>query len=122
MTQRRVVVVEDNRELGDSVVEVLEMLDLETELIRDGALAVERIVATLPALVLLDIHLPGKSGLEILDDIRSDTRLVNTRVVIVSADALRAETVRDKADFILLKPYTIAQLSDLATRLIPLKS
>lgn len=122
MRHRLVVIIEDNRELGDSVAEVLEMFGFETELVRDGAVAVERVITTIPALVLLDIHLPGKSGLEIMDEIRAESRLMNTKVVLVSADALRAESARDKADFILLKPYSIAQLRDLVTRLIPLNS
>jgi CheY-like chemotaxis protein len=118
MVRGLVLIIEDDSELGSAVVEVLEMLDFETELVADGGLAFGRILARIPDLILLDIHLPGASGVDILNQIRADVRLTNLKVVIVTADALRAEAVSDKADFVLLKPYSISQLSSLLTRLI----
>ncbi len=121
MVQGFVVIIEDDRDLGKAVVDVLEMLDFETELVVDGALAFDRIVARMPDLVLLDIHLPGASGVDILNQIRADVRLCHLKVVMVTADALRAEAVGDMADFVLLKPYSISQLSNLITRLLGTK-
>jgi DNA-binding response OmpR family regulator len=116
------LIIEDDYELGMSTVDVLEMLNYDTELIQNGTQAFDRIAACQPALVLLDIHLPGKSGLEILHEIRADARLSRLKVVVVSADALRADTVRDLADFVLLKPYSISQLGNLTSRLIPVNN
>jgi two-component system response regulator BaeR len=118
MVKGFVLIIEDDPDLGKAVVDVLEMLDFETELVTDGGLAFDRIVARMPDLVLLDIHLPGASGVDILNQIRADIRLTKLKVVMVTADALRAEAVSDKADFVLLKPYSISQLSNLITRLI----
>jgi CheY-like chemotaxis protein len=118
MVKGLVLIIEDDPDLGKAVSDVLEMLDFETELVADGGLAFDRIVARMPDLILLDIHLPGASGVDILNQIRADVRLTNLKVVMVTADALRAETVSDKADFVLLKPYSISQLSNLITRLI----
>jgi CheY-like chemotaxis protein len=98
------------------------MLDFETELVADGLLAVAKIIERMPRIVLLDLNLPGKSGLDILNEIRADERLANIKVIVLSADALRAEVVSDKADFVLLKPYTIAQLSGLVNRLVEQQS
>jgi two-component system, OmpR family, response regulator BaeR len=118
MVKGFVLIIEDDPDLGKAVVDVLEMLDFETELVTDGGLAFDRIVARMPDLVLLDIHLPGASGVDILNQIRADIRLTKLKVVMVTADALRAEAVSDKADFVLLKPYSISQLSNLITRLL----
>jgi CheY-like chemotaxis protein len=118
MVKGFVLIIEDDTDLGKAVVDVLEMLDFETELVSDGGLAFDRIVARMPDVVLLDLHLPEVSGVAILNQIRADVRLTHLKVVIVTADSLRADAISDKADFILLKPYSISQLSSLITRLI----
>jgi CheY-like chemotaxis protein len=118
MVKGFVLIIEDDPDLGKAVVDVLEMLDFETELVADGGLAFDRIVARMPDVVLLDIHLPEVSGMTILNQIRADTQLTHLKVVMVTADSLRAEAVGDNADFVLLKPYSISHLSSLINRLI----
>ena len=113
-----VLVIEDDPDIGASLVEVLEYLDVHAEWMTDGARAHQAVVDKNPALVLLDIHLPGKSGLEILDEIRADPRVAHTRVAIVTADAYLNKDIRKKADGILLKPYTIDELNTLALHLL----
>jgi two-component system, OmpR family, response regulator len=112
-----VLIVEDDRMLGDTVVDILQMLDFETELVTDGLQALNKIAERMPDVVLLDINLPGKSGLDILDEIRANTVFNHIKVIVLTADALRADSAGDKADFILLKPYSVAQLSTLLNRL-----
>ena len=48
-------------------------------------------------------------------------RLASTSVVVVTADAIMGEQVRDQADFVLIKPTSFAQLRDLTARLLPPK-
>src|SRR5437868_15341146 len=102
-----VLVVEDDRTLGDTVVDILQMLDFEAEQVDNGLQVFDTMVKRMPDVVLLDLNLPGKSGLDVLNDIRAETRFKNTKVIVLTADALRAERVIDKADFVLLKPYSI---------------
>jgi len=47
------------------------------------------VIETMPQvdLILLDLHLPHEDGYELLAKIRNDARLVNTKVVAVTADA-----------------------------------
>lgn len=118
MQRPLVLVIEDDPDIGSSLVEVLEYLDVYAEWMTDGALAYQAVVDKRPALVLLDIHLPGKSGLEILDEIRADPRVAHTRIAIVTADAYLHKDIRQKADGVLIKPYTIDQLNALALHLL----
>jgi CheY-like chemotaxis protein len=90
----------------------------ETESITDGAQALERLSKAAPQLVVLDINLPGVSGVEILHSIRADSRLESTRVILATADSRMADELREKADIVLLKPISIVQLRDLAQRLL----
>jgi CheY-like chemotaxis protein len=66
-----------------------------------------------PQLVLLDIQMPGRNGLEILESIRSDPSLDRTRVILLSAKALAADVAAGLAagaDFYLTKPFSPLEL------------
>jgi DNA-binding response OmpR family regulator len=69
--------------------------------------------------MILDIHLPKVSGKDILLYIRSNERLEDMRVIIVSADAALAESLRGEADLVLTKPISFHQLRELSARLRP---
>jgi CheY-like chemotaxis protein len=111
------LIIEDDEDLSIIFSEALNAAGYQTEIIRNGRLAMERLKAVTPELVSLDMHLPGVSGLEILQYIRSEKRLALTNVVVTTADAVMAEQVRESADFVLIKPITFGQLRDLTSRL-----
>jgi two-component system response regulator MtrA len=59
-----------------------------------------------PDLVVLDLMLPGKHGLEVLRDIRQDSELSHTRVVAITAGNQPEESVLAQgADRLLRKPF-----------------
>jgi CheY-like chemotaxis protein len=91
--------------------------DFEIETYTNGNTGLERLKQTLPNVVVLDLNLPGASGREILEAIRADERLTKTRIILTTADERQAETLRDDADIVLLKPVSPAQLRELALRL-----
>jgi two-component system cell cycle response regulator DivK len=114
------LIIEDDPKLAFVFAEALQMADFETEIVQDGQAALGRLAATTPAIVVLDLHLPHLSGSDILAQIRADERLTQTRVILATADALKAEHLRSEADLVLLKPISLHQLSLLARRLRPL--
>jgi CheY-like chemotaxis protein len=62
-----------------------------------------------PLLVLLDVQMPGRTGLEILGMIKSDPSLSATRVILLTAKALAADVeagMTAGADFYLTKPFS----------------
>jgi DNA-binding response OmpR family regulator len=62
-----------------------------------------------PLLVLLDVQMPGRTGLEILGMIKSDPSLSGTRVILLTARALAADVetgMTAGADFYLTKPFS----------------
>ena len=111
------LIVEDDEDLSIIFSEALNAAGFQTETIRNGQLAIERLHVVTPEVVSLDMHLPGVSGLDILKYIRSEKRLALTNVVVTTADAVMAEQVRETADFVLIKPITFGQLRDLTARL-----
>lgn len=113
------LIIEDDQKIATVFANALETVGYETEIVRDGQLALTRLAVTIPSTVVLDLHLPNVSGRDILAQIRLDKRLSQTRVMIVTADALLAESLSEDADLVLLKPINFAQLRDLAARLRP---
>lgn len=117
MQQPSAIIVEDDAILGGIFAAVLEASGLTVELIGDGADAIERICARRPDLLILDLHLPHTSGLDILRCVRADADTARTRVVVVSADANMAHAAGAEADIVLLKPVTKQQILAVAKRL-----
>lgn len=76
---------------------------------------------TLPDLVVMDINLPGKNGLECLEDIRNHARLKLLPVVILSTDT-DVEVIKDAyrrgATFYISKPNSFQVLKQEIKKLI----
>lgn len=117
-SQPFVLIVEDAEELSGVFAEVLEAYGMTVKVIDDGADAMAWLGHGTPDLVLLDMHLPHVSGLEILAYVRGAAHLQSTKVVAVTGNALLTADLEDKADLVLLKPITLTQLGELSTRLL----
>ena len=66
-----------------------------------------------PALVLLDVQMPGRTGLEILASVKSDPSLGAVRVILMTARALESDRTAGMAagaDFYLTKPFSPLEL------------
>lgn len=103
-TQPKIMIIEDDPDLGPLFAEIFEEIGYVTSVITDGALAYESIISMSPDVVILDMHLPHVSGLEILQQVRADPRLRNTRIVVASANVALVEKSMTLADVALLKP------------------
>ncbi|MBL8162850.1 MAG: response regulator [Anaerolineae bacterium] len=109
----RVLIIEDEVDLGRAVKEIMTYIGAETTLVHDGQVALDWLAQHVPDCVILDLHLPNVSGLDILNAIRADERLKETRVFVVTADTERLSLAAQQADATLSKPYRVAELVDL---------
>ena len=92
--------------------------EFAVETFLDGDFAAARLEEVVPTLVLLDLNLPGKSGRELLAQIRGDKRLAATRIILTTADEQQADMIEKDADLVLLKPISPGQLKELALRMV----
>ena len=79
-----------------------------------SALGMLRNGLTLPALILLDLKMPGLSGIEVLREIRADDHLRELPVVVVTSSALesdRADAIAAGANDYVEKPLALSQFS-----------
>lgn len=93
MTRPVIAIVEDNPDnrllLQAMLCDRYELVEYET-----GSAALEGIAARPPALVLLDISLPGMSGVEVLERLRDNPDLTDLPVVAVTAHAMAGDRQR----------------------------
>ncbi len=118
MTDPTVVIVEDDPDLSHLFARTVRKLNLETRIFTNGVDAFKALATQTPRLIILDLHLPDVSGEDILKTLRRSRRFDETWIVIASADAVLASQLRDKADFVLLKPILPSQLGHLVERLV----
>ncbi|WP_210546721.1 response regulator transcription factor [Rhodoferax sp. PAMC 29310] len=107
----RLLLVEDDIALHTSLKRAMTRLGWEVEVCADGRAALGRWRASLPDVVLLDLSLPGRDGLQILEQARLEN--LKTPVLILTARG----TVGDKvlglnagADDYLPKPFDLDEL------------
>lgn len=112
-------IVEDNHDTATIFQGALELAGYEVDVAYDGAVAKKQLTEIVPALIILDLHIPNISGDILLQQIRSDERLDESRVFLATADANMATQLRDQAELVLLKPIGFSQLKELAERFRP---
>jgi CheY-like chemotaxis protein len=110
MQGRRTVLIADDepsiRQLVQATIGADEINVVEAS---DGDEAWSLIQAHRPSLVLLDVRMPGRTGLEILSAIRSNPSLSNTKVIILTASAVASDmsaALAAGADSYLTKPFS----------------
>lgn len=109
-------IIEDDSKLNN-IASITLQADFAIESFMDGLTASQRLEVFAPDLVVLDLHIPGVTGMEILQKLRGDVRFSKTRVILTTADERQAETLTEAADIVLLKPVSPAQLRELALRM-----
>ena len=113
------LIVEDDAKLADIFSQAVKAAGFEVVVSVNGRSALELLPSTTPTLILLDLHLPDIPGREVLTAIHQEARLQSSIIMLTTADAWLAETLRSEVDFVLMKPISYAQLRDLAERLRP---
>ncbi|AKV05043.1 XRE family transcriptional regulator [Pseudomonas fluorescens NCIMB 11764] len=107
----RILLVEDDLMIGDAIEGVLKDASYATDWVKNGLTALAALDTQNYALVLLDLGLPGKDGLDVLDAIRARNNPVPL-LIITARDGLddRLRGLDGGADDFLLKPFAMAEL------------
>jgi len=94
---KTILLVEDNALNMKLAADLLEYNGFKVLKAVDGETALEILNTALPALVLLDIQLPGIDGFEVFKRIRADRRLDPVKVAALTAQAMSEDLERIKA-------------------------
>lgn len=106
----KALIVDDDLVLADVISFTLRRAGYQVVLAHDGVTALERFKAESPGIVVLDVELPGKNGLEVCREIRaqSDTPIIMLTVRDTDEDIIKGLDLG--ADDYITKPFSPAQL------------
>lgn len=108
----RVLVVEDDRALGAFLKTGLELECYRVEWVQDGEAALLRAAADHPDLVLLDLSLPRRDGLDVLAEMRARHDDASVLVLTGRNDShVQVQCLDMGADDCLLKPFSFYELT-----------
>jgi two-component system response regulator ResD len=108
----RVLIVEDEPTIADVVARYLERAGYETLIANDGLQALELAAQHAPALIVLDIMLPGMDGLEVMHRIRERPGQ-RTGIILLTARGEESDRIvglRAGADDYIVKPFSPTEL------------
>ena len=109
----RILLVEDEGNILEAITFILSRAGWEVQGHGNGATALDAVRRVTPDLVVLDVMLPGRSGLEILRDLRADAATADLPVLMLTArgQAKDRETALELgATAYLTKPFSNADL------------
>ena len=110
----RILVADDDVDIRELVEFKLSTMGHEITAVGDGAAAVEACQGSRPALAVLDVMMPGVSGLDAIRAIRADPALADLPVILLTARAQESdvETGFDSgADDYITKPFSPRELA-----------
>lgn len=113
MTDVKVLLVDDEKEFTNTVAERLEIRGFDVEIAYDGATALESVREHTPQVVILDLRMPGMSGLDVLKQMKSDHPGIP--VILLTGFGSEADGmagVQQGACDFLMKPIEINALID----------
>lgn len=110
----RIVIADDDADIRELVSFKLRHDGHEVVAVGDGAAAVEACSARLPDLVILDVMMPGMSGLDAARSIRSDEQLTGLPIIMLTARAQESDIEQGfqaGADDYVVKPFSPRELA-----------
>jgi len=120
---KTVLVVDDARFFREVILDILSPLGLRLLAAADGEEALVLLSRERPALVLLDLRLPGLDGYGLIRAIRADASLAGIRILAMSSVFREEDEVRKillaGADEFLNKSFSPAQLQARVEKLLP---
>ncbi|BFM05704.1 response regulator [Halioxenophilus aromaticivorans] len=118
---RSVLIVEDNREMASAIGRVLLREGFTVEVAHDGFAAGAQLAASKPAIMTLDLKMPGLDGYGVLEYVRNHEDYKNLKILVVSADTEEglAKAQSAGADAILRKPFQNEELLQAVEALMP---
>ncbi|KIN66269.1 Response regulator receiver domain protein [Sulfitobacter noctilucicola] len=112
---KHVVLVEDEVNIAEAIRFLLSNEGWRVETLANGGSAYDVIRNAVPDLVILDVMLPGKSGFEILHDLRSDAAFEALPVLMLTARGhARDREMAEKAGVsrFMTKPFSNTEMLD----------
>jgi len=107
----KILIVDDEQDMRENIAEILTADDFEIDTVGNGEAALEKLKTNVYDMVLLDLLMPGISGMEVLPLVKRENPA--TQVIMVTAFSTidnAVEAMRKGADDYITKPFKINEL------------
>jgi CheY-like chemotaxis protein len=120
---KRVLIAEDNEDLRTIFARTFDRRHFAVDVAEDGAVAMQKLKAELPDVLILDANMPNMSGFEVLRRVRDSEQMRAIKIVLVTGNCMAIHSPEaELADLVLIKPVSIGDLITLAQRLVPARA
>jgi two-component system, OmpR family, phosphate regulon response regulator PhoB len=122
VTAATILIADDEPAIVELVRFTLEDPDVSVVEAVTGPEALELAQSTRPDLILLDVHMPGLTGMEVCRRLRHEPAFADTCIVMLTAASQERDRLQGRAvgaDQYLTKPFSPLQLIRLARSLLP---
>ena len=119
-----VLIADDNPQILELLEAYLDPLALRVRTARDGQATLDAVESERPALILLDIMMPRRSGFEVCRILKEDPRYRDIPIIMVTAlnEVADMERARESgADYFISKPVNKLELLDRVQALLQLR-
>ncbi|VTU27456.1 Transcriptional regulatory protein YycF [Variovorax sp. PBL-H6] len=111
----KVLIADDEPNIVVSLEFLMKREGYQVSIARDGEQALDAIRRLRPDLVLLDVMMPIKSGLEVLQAVRADEAIAGTRILMLTAKGRTTDAAKGLAlgaDAYMTKPFSTRELAE----------
>jgi DNA-binding response OmpR family regulator len=112
-TPRKILIADDEPNIVISLQYLMQRQGYEVVVARDGLEALDLVASEKPDLVLLDVMMPRKSGLEVCQAVRANDALQHTRILMLSAKGRETDVAKGMAlgaTAYMTKPFSTSDL------------
>ncbi|MDP2870381.1 response regulator transcription factor [Methyloversatilis sp.] len=109
----KILIADDEPNILISLEFLMKREGYEVTVARDGIEALAAIIATRPDLVLLDVMMPGKTGFEVCQEVRTHDGLKDVRILMLTAKGRDTDVAKGLAlgaDAYVTKPFSTREL------------
>jgi len=116
-----ILIADDEPNILISLEYLMQREGFSVRLARDGQEALDAILSDPPDLVLLDVMMPRKTGLEVCQQVRAEARLQSVRILMLTAKGRDTDVAKGLAlgaDAYVTKPFSTKDLVAQVRRLL----
>ena len=108
----RILVVDDDVPMAKAISRVLKQAGYKTDIAGNGFIAGSMMQKFVPSVITLDLKMPGLNGFDVLEYVRNEPTLSNTKILVVSAqpEIELKQAIKMGADDSLAKPFDNKEL------------
>lgn len=117
----KILVAEDERDIRELIAFTLRFAGFEVELASNGAEAVEKVSASIPDLILMDVRMPRMTGYQACETLKENPATQDIPVVFLSAKGQESEIqegLEAGAKEYILKPFAPDELTAQVHRIL----